>query len=93
MKKQDVWLGLGIAVSLAVCSFLAAPSPDGLERVATKHNFIHGAVSFLRAPIPEYLFPGVASEKVGVALAGVCGVMLMFILTLALARLLVRKKR
>ncbi len=91
MKKKDVIIGLVIAVTLAIFSFLASASPDGLERVAEDKSFLDKAVSLIRAPIADYMFPGVNNEKLAGSIAGVVGVFIVFISALILGRLLGRK--
>lgn len=88
MKKKDIIVGLSAAVILAVFSFLASSSPDGLERVAEDRNFIEKAASLIKAPIPDYLLPGLPHEKIAGALAGIIGVAIVFVLGSGLARLL-----
>ena len=91
MRKRDILLGLGLALILAMFSFLASPYPDGLEKVAEKHSFIHKAISFAQAPLGDYLFPGMDNEKLSGSLAGMVGVLIVFAAGLGLAKLM-RKK-
>ena len=91
MKKRDIFVGLFIAVILAIFSFLACSSPDGLERIAEDKNFIEKAVNVIKAPIPDYLLPGITNEKLAGSLAGIAGVLIVFILGVALAKLLEEK--
>ncbi len=91
MKIKDVILGLSIAIILAIFSFLASSSPDGLERVAEDRNFIEHAASIMKSPIPDYVFPGIANEKIAGSLAGILGVIAVFGLGFGLARILKRK--
>jgi len=75
---------------LAVFSFLASFSPDGLERVAEDKNFIRieRSVSLIKSPIPEYLFPGISHKKIAGSIAGIAGVLLVFGLGIGLSSLL-----
>lgn len=91
MKRQDILIGLLIAVILAIFSFLASSSPDGLERIAEDKNFIKNAAVVLKSPIPDYVFPGVHNEKVAGSIAGISGVLITFVLGIGLSRLLKEK--
>jgi len=93
-NKNLLW---GILLALAIAAFLspfASPSPDGLERVAEDKGFLHLAEGkeLLRAWMPDYIFPGVASEGLATALAGVVGTVLVFAAMYLLGRVLVRSK-
>lgn len=92
MKKRDIFIGLLIAVILAIFSFLASSSPDGLERVAEDKNFVERATSIIKSPIPDYVFPGINNEKLAGSLAGITGVLIIFTLGIGLAKLLREKK-
>lgn len=91
MKRRDLVIGLLIAVILAVFSFLASSSPDGLERVAEDKNFIERAAIIIKSPIPDYLFPGIKNEKLAGSIAGVCGVLIVFLLGSILGKMLKEK--
>ena len=91
MRKRDILLGLSLALVLAIFSFLASPYPDGLEKVAEKHSFIQKVISFLKAPLGDYLFPGLVNEKLSGSLAGMVGVLIVFAAGVGLAKLM-RKK-
>lgn len=92
MKKKDIIIGLAIALLLAVFSFLASGSPDGLERVAEDKGFIERAASMIKAPIPDYLVPGVGNEKIAGSLAGIMGVLVVLVLGAGLGRLIKKTK-
>ena len=91
MKRKDIAIGLGLAAILAIFSFLASSSPDGLERVAEDKNFIERSASLIKSPIPDYLFPGISHKKLAASIAGIAGVLLVFGLGIGLSGLL-RKK-
>jgi len=89
-------IGLGLVVALGLALFVAPVAcswPDGLEKVAQTLGFAPKAATqpLLAAPIPEYELPGVGSPVVAVALAGAVGTLVVFSLSLLLARLLVPK--
>jgi PDGLE domain len=87
--RAFVVLGILVAVALAVAvSPFASSSPDGLERVAAdKAFFEQGRLHAVQedAPIPDYAFPGVTSERAATALAGLAGVLGVFALAGGLA--------
>lgn len=88
MNKKDIFVGLLIAIVLAIFSFLASSSPDGLERVAEDRDFIERAGTLIKSPLPDYLFPGINNEKLAGSLAGISGVFIVFVLGVGAARLL-----
>jgi len=88
MKRKDIIVGVAIALLLAGISFIAATSPDGLERVAEDRNFIELATNIVKSPIPDYSFPGVNDEKLAGGLAGIAGVIIVFFSGVGIARLL-----
>lgn len=92
MRKRDIFIGLGLAILLAIFSFLASSSPDGLERIAEDKNFIERATNVIKSPIPDYLFPGIKNEELAGSLAGIFGVLIVFGLGINLAKLLKEKK-
>ena len=79
------WVWVGLAVSLAVggmLSLAASPSPDGLERVAEDKGFMAKSLAnpLLRAPLADYLFPGIRDSKLATGLAGFLGTLILFTL-------------
>jgi len=86
-------IGLGFALGLALLSPLASSSPDGLERVAREQGFIERARDAPYSLIPHYLLPGIENEHAATILAGMVGVLLVAILTWAVAYLLRRGNR
>lgn len=92
MKRRAWWLaGLALAILVAVLSPLASPEPDGLERVAEDHGFIQRALEPAYRLIPDYLFPGIADERLATITAGILGTLLIFALTCGLALFLRRR--
>lgn len=87
------WIvGLGLALLVALLSPLASPHPDGLERVAEDHGFISRAQEPWYTLIPDYLFPGIDNEALATIVAGVVGVLVVFVLTYGLAKALARRR-
>jgi cobalt/nickel transport protein len=80
-----VTLGLALFVAPFAC-----PWPDGLEAVAAKLGFEHHAsVPVLAAPVADYVMPGVSWSAGATALAGLAGVVVVFLLAWVLGRYLV----
>jgi len=79
--KPLIWGGLLLALGLA---FFLAPfaskAPDGLERVAEDQGFLARAEGreVFPSPIPDYEIPGVRSEALATALAGLAGTLVAF---------------
>jgi len=92
-RVSIVLAGLGLSLLLAsLLSPFVSSSPDGLERVAEDQGFLGRAESGGEAaPMKDYLFPGIGSEKAAAAAAGLIGTLGVFLLACGLASLL-RKK-
>ena len=92
-----VILALAVAVGLATAvSPFASASPDGLERVAEKKDFLDkGRLAGVQedSPVPDYAFPGVENERVATGLAGFVGTIAVFALGYGLAFVLRRRER
>ena len=67
-------LSIGVAV---VASFFASGSPDGLEKVAEDLGFI-GSAAETPGAMPDYIFPGIKSEAIATAIAGIIGIIITF---------------
>lgn len=95
MNKKDIFLGLIIAVSLALLiSPFVSPWPDGLEKAADDNGFANRATNTVfTAPIRDYLWPGFKNEKLATSVAGAAGTLLVFTLGYALALLLNKKHK
>jgi len=86
--KKFTWLALIVALFLGVLiSPFASSWLDGLERVAQDKDFLETeeAEPLVESPVPDYLFPGITSERVATALAGAAGTLLTFAVAFALA--------
>lgn len=84
IMRKEVWILLILAVFIALfLSPFASPFPDGLERVAEDKGFLEKGEGkeIIHSPIPDYVFPGIANERVATAVAGIVGTLL----TLAVA--------
>lgn len=85
--------GVGLALVLAaVVSPFASPAPDGLEKKAAELG-IEAAEQPLwtASPLPDYAMPGIAHEGVATGAAGLVGTLVVLVLTMVLARILVRR--
>ncbi len=94
MGRRETFLALGIALAIAIfLSPFASSWPDGLEKVAKDLGFIEKGegAEVLKAPIPDYKYPGLDSEGVSTALSGTLGTLAMFGIGFGVARLLRRK--
>jgi PDGLE domain len=73
-------LALAIGLATAVSPF-ASSSPDGLEKVAEKKEFLdEGRLAGIQedSPIPDYAVPGVENERLATGLAGFVGTLAVF---------------
>lgn len=87
------FVGYGLLATLGVAAFVApfaCPWPDGLEAVAARLGFEHAAAESARAPLADYVFPGIGSAGVATALAGIVGAVVAFALAVVLSRILVK---
>jgi len=95
--KGFLWIGLGVALLLAVfISPFASSSPDGLEKVAEEKGFLEkgdGWTFWRHAPLPDYLIPGIENEKLATALAGLIGTVGIFMIAIGLGKILRKKKK
>ncbi len=73
-----------------ICSPFASSSPDGLEWVATRHNFLNEGAPLLSGILPDYSVPGLASEALSTGSAGIIGVAITFAFCYAAALLINR---
>ena len=83
------WVGVGLAVSLAVVLVapLASADPDGLERVAEDLGFLERAQEAPYAILPDYTVPGLEDPTIATIAAGVVGVLVVVALVRTAARL------
>ncbi len=94
MGRREIFLALGIALAIALLlSPFASLWPDGLDKVAKDLGFFEKGegAEVLRAPMPDYKFPGVDGEGFSTALSGSIGTLAMFGIGFGVARLLRRK--
>jgi cobalt/nickel transport system permease protein len=87
------WIGAGLALAVivAVFSFAASGSPDGLERVAEDQAFIDTALDPVYNIFPDYTLPFIGNETISGILAVVLGTMIVFGLLYLFGRVLRRR--
>jgi len=93
MDRRLLAWGILVAFVLVLLAPLASSLPDGLERVAEDHGFAERASALTAAPLPDYSVPGVGQASLSTVLAGLAGVVAVFLLTLAAGRLLCGRGR
>jgi cobalt/nickel transport system permease protein len=91
-------LAYGLLVSAGIAVFVApwaSPWPDGLERVAGRLGFSGRALEppLTPSPVPDYAVPGIASDGLATALAGLLGIAVVFLLAFGAARLVAARRR
>ncbi|MCX6901830.1 MAG: energy-coupling factor ABC transporter permease [Verrucomicrobia bacterium] len=88
-------LAFGLVVALGLALFVtpfASSWPDGLEKVAGKLGFEEHAKTLMKSLIPDYRMPGVSSEGLATAIAGLVGTVIMFVMAWIISWLLVRRE-
>ena len=87
------WTLLVAVLVAGLLSPFASSWPDGLERVAEFPGFGARAEGgpALHTPMPDYLFPGLTSERLATITAGVLGTLLVFAMLCGLGWLLARR--
>ncbi len=91
--KTLIIAGLVLSVFLAFfISPFASKSPDGLEKVAERQNFLSlgDKLVWRHSLLAEYLFPGIKNERLATGLAGLTGTIVAFALAYMIAALLRR---
>ncbi|MFA6560584.1 MAG: energy-coupling factor ABC transporter permease [Verrucomicrobiia bacterium] len=84
---------LGLVIALGLAMFIApfaSSWPDGLEKVAGKLGFEEHAKALMKSLIPDYQMPGISSEGLATAIAGLVGTVIMFVMAWVVGWLLVR---
>jgi cobalt/nickel transport system permease protein len=85
---------LGLVIALGMAMFIApfaSEWPDGLEKVAAHLGFEGQAKTLMKSLIPDYQMPGISSEGVATAFAGLAGTVVMFVSAWVVGWLLVRR--
>jgi cobalt/nickel transport system permease protein len=90
------WWIVGLAIAALIVLLLAplaSPHPDGLERVAGDQGFIAQAQGALYSILPDYTVPGLEDPAITTVVAGLIGVVLVFLAMWGLGALLTRRRR
>lgn len=89
------WWVVGLLIAAVVVLFavpLASSDPDGLEKVAEDKEFIAEGEDSGYEWLPDYTVPGVDNEKLSGILAGVVGLIVVFVLMVGFGRLVARRR-
>ena len=98
MRRVWGFVLAGLLVSLllaALVSPFASKAPDGLEKVAQDKGFVEkgeGGPARRFSPMPDYAVPGVRSQSLSTALAGLAGTAAVFGLALGAAKVISRRR-
>ncbi len=98
MKRNMRFLLAGLGFCLVIAFFLsplASSLPDGLEKVLgtlLPGEPVEESASPASAPLPDYAVPGVGNKWLSTALAGLVGTIVVFAVSLLMAKALSRKK-
>jgi cobalt/nickel transport system permease protein len=83
----------GAALGLAgVGVFIASQRPDGIERLALETGIASHARSFVSSPLAEYKLQILSSPFLTKSLAGIIGLVVIYILCLGISRVLVSSR-
>jgi cobalt/nickel transport system permease protein len=82
----SVPLAAAVVIALVLSPF-ASGSPDGLEWAAAKLGFLRESAPAFSAPLAGYSLPGISSDALSTGLAGLFGVLAVFGVALASARI------
>jgi cobalt/nickel transport system permease protein len=87
-NSKFVWIGgILIAILLAILSPFASAHPDGLEWVAEQTGFLNSMQDPSYRFIADYAVPGISNEAFATILAGIIGVVIVLVATLAVSRI------
>jgi hypothetical protein len=89
------WWAAGLAIAalvVVILAPLASGDPDGLEWVAGEHGFLDTAQDAAYSVIPDYAFPGIDDPVVSTIVAGLIGVIVVFLLMVGVGYLLRRRR-
>jgi cobalt/nickel transport protein len=98
MKKVWGFVLAGLVASLLLATLVspfASKAPDGLEKVAEEKGFAakgEGPAVWRFPLMPGYAVPGVRSESVSTALAGLAGTVVVFGVAFGAAKVLSRRR-
>lgn len=91
MPKKDIIFGIILTALLMIfLAPFASKRPDSLERIAQDRGFLGKEKSLLPAVIFGYSLPGIKNEKLSVIIAGILGVIIVFLVSYFIS-VLIRK--
>jgi cobalt/nickel transport protein len=92
-KLVIIGLTISAALILLIAPF-ASSWPDGLERVAINLGFIEKGegLPVLRSPMPDYMLNFIENERLSTILAGLIGVIVMFLIVYIIGLTLKRRQ-
>jgi len=80
------WAIAGLVIAalvVIVLAPLASSDPDGLDRVSEDRGFAGESKDAPYEILPDYSIPGIDDERATVIIAGLAGVAMVFVLTMA----------
>jgi cobalt/nickel transport system permease protein len=81
-----VWIGLLLALALTILAPLASPYADGLESAAERTGFIDRGLDAPYEILPDYTVPFLGETGLSTILAGMLGVLAVFVVVWLIAR-------
>ncbi len=95
MNKKELILGIVIIIGIMVIALpFASRLPDGLQRVAGDKGFLEKeAKPLARAPLADYLWPGIRNERFSTAAAGIAGIAIVCAAGFCVAMLIGRVRK
>jgi len=94
--RKGIFIVLLVALAIAaLLSPFASTNPDGLERVAEDKGFIHlsEGKEVVKAPLPDYVVPGIKNGTAAGSLAGVAGTIITFAAMYGIGKLYMKKSQ
>lgn len=83
-RRLSGWLLWSVLIAGGL-SIFASQHPDGFEKAGEETGFITKSTSFFKAPLAEYVLPGMESWISG-SLAGIIGVFVTFVTFLVVGK-------
>jgi hypothetical protein len=93
-RSSNRWVIVALAFAVLVvvgAALWASADPDGLERVAEDIGFIGAGQDSPFSVIADYVFPGLDGPMATI-LAGVIGIVVLFVLAWGIGKLLARRR-
>lgn len=85
MRKSLIGWLIGSVLIAGGLSVFASKHPDGFEKAGEETGFITKSTSFFKAPLAEYVLPGIDSWISG-SLGGIIGVLITFVTFLVVGK-------